>query len=450
MRERFSVISIMTNRWQLLRSTTRSPFTQMQAPRWRQALVMAALLGSGASACTETFDGGDACPSLCPSKPTAFRDTIVEAVILDTTLGGYPELGLSPTLLLANRPDTLATRGVLRFDVLPTSYIPNRTGASEGITAVDSAVLVLPLDTTGWKGSVPIIIEAFNVDTSQNDSSRVVVRSLFRPDRLIGSAVLTPSLQGDTLRIPLSKSFLAAKIAASSRLRVGLRLRNGNGQIRIIAFSQGAAAPYLRFDPSTDTTYAPIPVSPSTSIDQATSDVNLSYLVYGIVDQGSLPPDASTLVVGGFPAYRTYLRFSLPKSISDSSTIVRAEVLLTQRPSRFANAADSVTLLPLIPTSTNRVSDLRRILDLAADGLFAALDSTRLVPRDSGLRAINVLSLARSWRSLPDDVPRALAFRISLEGAQPAELRFFSSEAVAAVRPRLRITYLPRGETAIP
>ncbi len=442
-------MSFMINRWQLLQTATRAQGS-LGVQRSRLTLVLATLLLTGVAACTETFSGGDACPSLCPSKPTAFKDTTVEAVILDTTLGGYPELGLSPTLLLANRPDTLVTRGVLRFDVLPTSYIPNRTGTSEGITAVDSVTLVLPLDTTGRKGSVPVTIQAYDVDTTQNDSSRTVVQSLFRPDRLIGSTVITPSLQGDSLRIPILKSVMAAKIAANSRLRVGLRISGGSGQLRIIAFSQGAAAPYLRFDPSTDTTYAPIPVSPSTSIALATSDVNLAYLVYGLVDRGSIAPDASTLVVGGFPAYRTYLRFSLPKAISDSSTIVRAEVLLTQRPSRFASVEDTVTLLPLIPTSTTAVSDMRRILDLAADGVFAALDSARLVPRDSGVRAINVLSLARSWGALPANVPRAIAFRISLEGAQPAELRFFSSEASPALRPRLRITYLPRSETAIP
>ena len=430
----------MKNRWPSLQHAIRSRFT----------LVLASVLVAGASACTETFSGGDACPSLCPSKPTAFKDTIVDAVILDTTLGGYPELGLSATLLLANRPDTLVTRGVLRFDVLPSTYLPNKTGAAEGITTVDSVVLVLPLDTTGWKGSAPVTIEAFDVDTTQNDSSRIVVSSLFRADRLLGSVVVTPSTQGDSLRIPISGSVLAAKIAASARLRVGLRMSGGNGQLRIIAFALGAGAPYLRFDPSTDTTYAPAVVSLSTSIELATTDVNLAYLIYGLVDKGSAVPDATTLVIGGFPAYRTYLRFTLPKSISDSSTIVRAEVLLTQRRSTFANFADTVSVLPLVPTTTSTISDIRRILDLSADGAFAALDSTRLVPSDSGVRSINVLSLARSWGSLPADVPRAIAFRIGLEGAQPAELRFFSSEAPAALRPRLRITYLPRTESAIP
>jgi len=413
-------------------------------------MALASVLVLGPLACTELFDGGDACPALCPSRPTAFRDTIIEAVVLDTTVGGYPELGLSQTLLLANRPDTLVTRGVIRFDVLPTQYLPNRTGASASITAVDSVFLILPLDTTGRRGVDSVTVDAFDVDTSANDSSQVVLKTLFRTDRLIGSRRLSLLTLGDSLRIPILKSVLAGKIATGARLRVGLRMTGGSGQLRVIAFTFGGGAPILRFDPTTDTTYAPIGVNPSTSISGATSDVNLAYLIYGMLDRGSPAPDQNTLQVGGFPAYRTYLRFALPKLISDSSTIVRAEVLLTQRRSSFVNLRDTVSMLPLVPTSTASITDIRRILDLSADGLFASIDSVRLVPSDSGLRTVNVLTLARSWASLPAEVPRAIAFRISLEGGQPAELRFFSSKASAALRPRLRITYLPRNESAIP
>ncbi len=426
------------------------PSRVVSRTRSRIALLLAALLASGAAACTETFEGGDACPSLCPVRPTAFRDTTIEAVVLDTTVGGFPSLGLSGALLLANRPDTLVTRGVLRFDILPTSFLPNKGATSESITTVDSTFLIMPLDTTGDRGTTPITIEAYDVDTTANDSSQVVVKSLFRADRLLGSATIVPSTVGDTLRIPMSNTILAAKIAANTRLRVGLRITSGAGQLRAIAFQLGAGTPFVRFDPSSDTVYVPIPISPTTSMEGATADQNLAYMVYSMVDVGSPTPGTQTLAVGGFPAYRSYLRFTLPRSISDSSTIVRAEVLLTQRPSLFGNAADSVALISMVPTTTTAITDMRRILDLSADGIFAGLDSTFMVPRDSGQRSINVLSLIRSWSGLQSDVPRAIAFRISLEGAQPAELLFFSTEASPALRPRLRITYLPRTETAIP
>ncbi len=419
--------------------------------RARAAVLLTASVVAVAAGCTESFDGGAACPSLCPSKPVAFKDTTFEAVVLDTSIAGYPSLGLSSTLLLANRPDTVVTRAVLRFDILPTAFNPNRGADTASITAIDSVFLRLPLDTTGRRGTSKLTLDVFDVDTTESDSVQSVVKGLFRPNRLISSFDFTPSATTDTLFVPLSRAAVLAKVVNKSRLRLGLQLRGGSGQLRIVAYSLGSGAPTVSFDPSSDTTYAPATLVTSTSLSSTTTDIALSYQVYALVDKGSAAPDASTLIVGGYPAYRSYLRFNVPKSITDSSTIVRAEVLLTQRRSTFGNANDTTAIVPLVPTTTTAITDFRRILDLAAEGSFASLDTTRLVPSDSGVRALNVLALVRTWPTLPTTVPRAIAFRISKEGAQPAELRFYSSKAtLAALRPRLRVTYQPRTEFAIP
>ncbi|WP_373068976.1 hypothetical protein, partial [Gemmatimonas sp.] len=358
--------------------TERVRFTSW--PRFRGPLLLCGLVLAAltAAACTESLDGGAACPSLCPSTAESFRDTIVDAVVLDSSLAGYPALGLSPLILIANRPDTVVTSAIIRFDVLPTVFSANRGATVDSITAVDSVFLRFPLDSTGRRGIRPVTLEVYDVDTTASDSVTSVVRSLFRPDRRIGSLVFTPSAIGDSIRIPFSKTVMAAKIAAKGRLRLGVRIRGGSGQLRAVAFVVGSGAPSVVFDPSTDTTYAPQQISPSTILPNSTADVELAYAVYMISDIASPPPGENTLVVGGFPAYRSYLRFNVPSRITDSSTIVRAEVLLTQQASTFGNAADSVGLFALIPTTTSLVTDLRRILDLAAAGSFAGVDSTLL------------------------------------------------------------------------
>lgn len=424
--------------------------------RWSWSRVRAPLLvlsmitaSAVAAACTENLEGGAACPSLCPEQSEQFRDTTFEAVVLDTSLGGYPALGLGSNLLLANRPDTLVTRAIMRFDLLTTAYFPNGTGALDSISTVDSVFLKVPLDTTGRLGSTPVTLQVYDVDTTASDTVPAVLRSLFRADRLIGSLTITPNATSDTIRIPLSKAVMQAKIAAKSRLRVGMRL-SGAGQLRLRAFTFGAGSTTLQYDAATDTTYRPIIVTAGTTLPNAPEDVNQAYSVYALTDVGSLPPSTTGLVVGGYPAYRTYMRFNVPLRITDSSTIVRADLLLTQQPSRFGNVADSVAIFPLVPTTTSDVTDLRRVLDLASEGTLTGIDTTRLVPRDSGQKALNVLALARSWRTLPTTVPRAFALRIGLEGAQPAELRFFSSRATASLRPKLRITYLPKSEFVLP
>ena len=418
-------------------------------PRIASLFVIAA--AGVTAACTESFDGGAACPSLCPAQQVDFRDTIIDAVALDTAVGGYPALGLSGLVLLANRPDTLETRAVIRFDVLPTQFRPNNGTDLSNITAIDSVFLTLPLDSAGRVGAGPVTLSVFDVDTLESDSVTAVVKSLFRPDRLLGSVSITPGSTADTLRVPLNKALVLPKILNGSRLRLGLRLSNGSGQVRLIAFRQGFGAPTVTFDESSDTTYTPIAVQTSTIVSGATTtDASLAYEVYTILDRGSATPGGSLLAVGGIPGYRSYIRFAVPGNVLDSSTVVRADLLLTQQPSSFANASDSVRVVPLVPASSDAVTDVRRILELSVEGTFASLSPTALVPSDSGQKAINVLNLVRSWGALPSNVPRAVAFRIEFEGAQASQLLFFSSEAAPSLRPRLRITYLPRAERGVP
>ena len=90
------------------------------------------------------------------------------------------------------------------------------------------------------------------------------------------------------------------------------------------------------------------------------------------------------------------------------------------------------------------LSSFKRHLSAAADGRALFEAATELLGEELG--AVCVLAL--SFRHA--DAPRAIDFRLSLAGAQPAELLFFSPEASPALRPRLRITSLPRPETAIP
>jgi hypothetical protein len=45
---------------------------------------------------------------------------------------------------------------------------------------------------------------------------------------------------------------------------------------------------------------------------------------------------------------------------------------------------------------------------------------------------------------------RALVLRAAAEGAQAGEIRFYSNEARADLRPRLRISYIPRVQFGIP
>ena len=417
------------------------------------AVLAAIFVAVMAAACTDKIDGGAACPDLCPTQPNTFKDTTIFAVELDTTISGFPTLGLSPTILLANRPDTIESSAVVRFDVLPTAFTPNNTGDTATITTVDSVFLRVVIDSSGARGATQVELQAYDVDTTETNPSAAVVRSLFRPDRLIGSVPITTVAARDTVRIPISKTVFQKKLADKARFRVGIRLAGAtSAQVRIVQQNSGFASPLIAFDPASDTSYLPQAVSANTTFGGVSSEDLLSAAVSSLLIKGTPDAGAQTISVGGLPSRRSYMRFNIPTNILDSSTIVRAELLLTQRPVRGLDPRDTIAVVPLIGVSSSLVTDIRRAMELAAPGLFTSpnLDSLLVIPNDSGTKTLNLLGVVRNWSLLPTTVIRALILRSSHEGSEPAEARFFSIEAPQSLRPRIRITYLPRVDRALP
>ncbi|MBC8086460.1 MAG: hypothetical protein H7Z40_04285 [Phycisphaerae bacterium] len=409
----------------------------------------------GLAACTEDYKGGAACPELCPTQPTAFRDTTIDVVELDTTIAGFPTLGLAQSLLLASRKDTVESSIVLRFDVLPTAFTPNN-GAVDTvtITKIDSVFLRVVIDSTGARGLTQVELQAYDVDTTELSPSSATIRSLFRPDRLIGSVPITTVAARDTVRIPLLKAVLEKKIADRARVRIGILLVGASSsQVRVLAFSaNGIASPLLAFDPTTDTTYSPVAIAPNTTAGGTTAEELLAAAVASVAIKGTPDAGAQILSVGGFPSRRTYLRFNIPALILDSSSVVRAELLLTQVRSAGVDLNDTISVVPLIGATTSQLTDIRRSMDLAVEGLFAfpRVLALRVIPADSGVRRLNVLGALNNWSSLPAGTPKSLILRTANEGSEPGEFRFYSIEAPLSVRPRLRITFLPRVDRALP
>ena len=418
-------------------------------------VLSAIALMVGVAACTEDIKGGAACPELCPTQPAAFRDTTIEVVELDTTISGFPTLGLAQSLLLAARPDTVESSIVLRFDVLPTAFTPNLVGIDTvTITKVDSVFLRVVIDSTGARGLTQVELQAYDVDTTETNPSPATLRALFRPDRLIGSVPITTVAARDTVRIPISKAVMEKKIADRARVRIGIRLAGASSaQVRIFAFSaNGIASPLLAFDPTTDTTYSPVAVAPNTTFGGITSEELLSAAVSSLASRTTADAGAQVLTVGGFPSRRTYLRLKIPSVILDSSSIVRAELLLTQVKSPGVDPRDSISVVPLIGATTGQLTDIRRAMDLAVEGQFASpqLLALRVIPADSGVRRLSILGALNNWTALPVGTPKVLILRTASEGAEPGEFRFYSMEAAPSLRPRLRITYLPRVDRALP
>jgi hypothetical protein len=438
----------------------------MRRPVTRAATLAIAAAGVlAAHGCTEKLEGGAACPILCPGQNVQLRDTLVAAVVLDTTLGSYPAIGDEPQLLLISRGDTLETRVIIRYDTLPTTYRPPNSPTDAPIETVQDAKLAIRLRFPARRADQTMTIEAYDVDTAVADDADTLAAPmlpLFRPDRLIGSLTFKPSdvsevsatvpTPDSTVRIPINDAYVLAKIQSKARLRVGLLVRAAESAELVF---QGVAAlrpQQLSFtvlpDPVVTRSTGPYSATPADGfIANSLSD-------FVIVAQ-KRPPDTppEVLTIGGVPGRRGYLRFDLPRGIVDSTSVVRATLVVTQYPNRLAahKRPDSLSVYPLPVVASELVTDLHRAATLLGGANVFRLDSLRTAPDDSGNVSIEVVGLLNVWRQFqPAQSMRALVLRLPTEGVGPDELYFYSTEAAAELRPRLRIVYVPRIGIGLP
>ena len=420
---------------------------------WRRAVTLFGFVSAAtATACSEKLDAGVACPLLCPpTQEVVLKDTVIEAVVVDSTLQGYPDIGEETRLLLAARGDTLDTRVIFRFDTLNQTYTHTATPADSIITTVDSAQLQVVVDTTTINGipkvTAPFTLELYDVDAATDTVAAELV-PLFTPGRLLGSRPFAAESLKDTLRIPVSNNAVLDRIKNGTHLRLGMRLVSATST-QLLMYPSTSLAATLRFKPASDTTLSVSLISKTPS-DTSSARVRGDLADFVIVAKAPAERPPLTIAAGGTPARRTYMRFDLPAKILDSSTVVRASLLLTQFPKRDSpSAGDSVAIYAVPITAAPVVTDVRRLLSITSPAL--ASDSLRVRPADSGVRRLELVSLVRVWASTnAATTQRSIALTVGPEGLDPAEAVFFSSKADAALRPRLQLTYVPRVTLGLP
>jgi hypothetical protein len=409
-------------------------------------LATAALFVSILS-CSENLDSSGVCSVLCPVIGGEVKNITIDAVVIDTTVPSLSGLGTEAGLLLASRGDTLDTRVVVRFDSLPEKFTPTGDTA-RAIASVDSAYIRFTLDTLSIKGAQPVTIEAYDVDTTANDTSTAAVLALFRPDRFISSQTFARAQLTDTLKYFISNAVVLAKIQNRTALRIGLRATGpASSQMRFIS-AEGGFGPNLFFRATPDTTTVPQTVAPfsKTPVGQSILAANLTdYTVIAKAPPGAPP---SVLSVGGLPARRVYIRFNIPDSIIDSATVVRATLLLNQLPNTAIDPTDTVLLLPEVVLAGTAVTDPAKAGQIIGT---ISVDTLRLTPGGSGVKNVELARAFTLWHTQsPDSLPRAIVLKSLTEGNTAIELRFSSSEDIAALRPRLRISYTAKVPLGLP
>jgi hypothetical protein len=399
------------------------------------------------SSCSENLDSSGACPVLCPPIGGDVQNITIDAVVIDTAVPALSGLGTEPGLLLAARGDTLDTRVIIRLDSLPATFIPTGDTA-RAIASVDSAYIQLLVDTLSIKGAEPVTIEAYDVDTTANDTSTAAVLALFRPDRFISSQTFARAQLTDTLKYFISNAAVLDRIQNRTRLRVGLRATGPGSSQMSIRSAEGGGGPILFFRATPDTTTKPLTVIPfsKTPTDQSIVAANLTD--YTVIAKGPPPASPSVLAVGGLPPRRVYFLFNIPSNIIDSATVIRATLLLNQLPNGSIDPTDTVKLLPQVSLAGRAVTDPVKAAQIIAN---VSADTLHIRPGDSGLVNVELAQAFSLWHTQkPDTLPRAIVLKSITEGFSALEIRFSSSEDVAALRPRLRISYTSKVPLGLP
>jgi hypothetical protein len=275
------------------------------------------------------------------------------------------------------------------------------------------------------------------------------VLALFRPDRFISAQTFDRSQLTDTLKYFISNDALLSKIQNKQGLRIGLRATGtASSQMRIFSTEAGIP-PILLFRATPDTATQPLTVTlrSKTPVGQAILAANLSD--YTVIAKA--PPQAppTLLAVGGLPPRRIYFRFDIPSSIIDSSTVVRATLLLNQIPNPSIDPTDTIKVLPQVVLAGRVVTDPQKAAQIIAN---ISADTLTLRAGDAGLVNVELARAVALWHTQqPDTLPRAIVLKPVIEGTTPIELRFSSTEdPVAALRPRLRISFTRQVPLGLP
>ncbi len=414
----------------------------------RLKLAGLVILTAIAAACTEKLDNSAGCPILCPDQGGQIETVTLDAISLDSTVSALTGQGTETSLFLSNRGDTLDSRAVIRFDSIPTRYLkPGGDTTTFEITAPDSVILRMLVDTTGGKLPGPVTFDLYDVDTTAADSLVAPVAALFRNDRLIVSSTFQTTALKDTIRVSLPPSAILAR--KGGRLRIGIRARStGSVQLRLFSQEAVAAPTQLSFRVSPDTTIARVTLTPYSKTPVGELVLASSLADYTLLVRGTPLGPPTSLNIGGLPASRAYLRFNIPARLVDSVDVVRATLLLTQLPNSGLDATDTVRIIPNVSLAAIAVTDIAKAAQITALG---SADTLKVQPGGSGLKTVEVASIINLWRFQKEtETPRAIVLLSTREGQSPLEGRFYSIEASPDRRPRLRISYSTRKSTGLP
>jgi hypothetical protein len=413
------------NQW----TGTGSPSGSSVGMRCATALVIALTT----TACNENVVSPAVCPEFCPPATLEVFDSIVPASVeRDSAFRGYVVAHVSKQAQVA-ADDTVESNPIFRFQAFEDSI---QLGGGFGTVArpvleTDSFRLEFfmsgrYLDTAGTEVPVlpvyrlPVAIDSTTTQADLEpyfqDSTELAATPL--PDS-VTSGNVTTVIPGDAFPTFEEDSNVVA-------LGLGYRFsRPGYADI-ITSDSMRLATILIRF--------AKVD-SLDGNIVERSDTVMVDFDSY--VHPPLPAPDPNSLNIGGAPAARTLIRVNLPGSIVDSSSVVRATLILVPAEPVLGITGDSVIILAeaLAYDLGAKSSIVVSPLDSAGQGALGTpvgwTDTVR----------VEVTHIVRAWKSSAT-LPHTISLRVLPEAGSIAEARFNSSRSPVG-QPVIEISYVP-------
>jgi hypothetical protein len=382
-----------------------------------------------AAACGEDVTAPGVCPDYCPAVRIGIIDSLFSTSIeRDSTYKGYVNAHEASQMQVSSGGSS-ESRSAIRFaaydSLLQVGDISTELGR---VVGTDSFLLRVTLTRRSGLGGMQLSIFRLpvGIDTAVTYEG---LDPFFDDSTEIGTLAIPDSVTDGQLSALLpGDAFPDLLEVDSMRTAIGIAMRDSAGFADLQTINVDVLSTIL-------TMYAQVDSMGADTVPRS-QDTGPSMDTYVV---SAAPPLGDTeLSVGGLPAARSLLRFTLPEDVVDSSNVLRATLQLVPTQPVLGAPGDSVFLRAMAVATD--VGPKSPVVDLAIDSAMG-LGVVSIPVGSIDTAFIEIAHVVRGWGIAPEN-PRSLMLMVEQEGSSFAEFRFHSSTS-AGDNPAIRITYAP-------